>query len=58
MRVIVVKPYKSYNVGVELDVNADLIRNNPGTFKPIVTVRATTAPHVETSHTDHTDEEE
>lgn len=58
MRVIVVKPYKTYGVGVELDVTADLVKNNPGTFKPIVTVRAKTAPHIETSHSDHTDEEE
>lgn len=53
MRAIVVKPYKTYGIGVELDITQDVYDNNPGVFKPIVRITANTS-----IRTDHTGEEE
>jgi len=53
MRVIVVKPYKTYGIGVEIDIKESLFDKHPGVFKPIVRVTANTD-----IHTQSTDEEE
>jgi hypothetical protein len=43
MRVIVVKQYKQYATGTELDISESLWAENKQYFKPIVTIRANTS---------------
>ena len=54
MRVIVIKPYKSYNVGTDLDITNDLYAKDNEFFKPIVRMVANTS----IANQAQTDEEE